>query len=148
MSDDKKTQLAASETTSFASSYIQWSETQEEGDGINYYGAGYFQHSSLINMKNAKTIQFKYTMPIAASAVAYDGVRYYPNVTFQVLNSSGAVLTSQTITPSSSITSQTTLSLNVSAYDMSSIRIRVNCSTTLTANNTLQFRLYSVYATY
>ena len=89
----------ASETTSFTSSYIQWSETDSNSDWASWeqngsgHGAGYFQHSRLVHMYSAKTINFHYTLS------QYNGSiygAYYPSLTFQILKSSCTVISTRT----------------------------------------------------
>ncbi len=132
------------ETTSFSSSYIEW---KKSGTSSYTFGAGYFQHSTLVNMNYAKKINIRYTAPIVTSGV-WSGVTYYPSCTFSVLNSSGSTLASTSLSLKSAVSSITTATIDVAGKNLVSSRVRVTCSTTAIHLLELTFRLYSVYPSY
>jgi len=137
----------ASDTATFASKYLEWSETNTRDSNYQYYGGGHFQNATLLNLTNATKINFKYTVPNAV-AFEHNGVTYYPRVWFYVKDSNDKTIAYAYIEPSKANTSYVTTSINVVGKDLSSVRIQVLCSTTQVPENTMTFRLYSVYATY
>lgn len=143
-SSDGKAINYASEITTFTKDYIQWSETGGATSSTEYhFGVGYFQHKNLVRLQDAKKVSFTYTLPTVVSVSGYA-----PAITFSILDKDNKILISKMERPGSANNNLVTTSLDTTGLDLSSVWVRINCSTGASANQKLVFRLYSVSVTY
>ena len=102
-----------------------------------------------MNLQNAKTINFVYDVSEVMGAIAaVDGLYRYPNITFRIIDASNNIIINEVINFAYFFDSVQTLSLDVSEYDMSMLKIQIHFWTKSIDAQTMTFRLYSVYATY
>ncbi len=139
--------IQSGETYAFTDSYIEWSDVVTSSR--NGYGGGYFETNNYLNLQNAKTINFVYDVSEVMGAIAaVDGLYRYPNITFRIIDASNNIIINEVINFAYFFDSVQTLSLDVSEYDMSMLKIQIHFWTRSIDAQTMTFRLYSVYATY